>query len=95
MTIWVVRHGDDLFIRSYRGPDGGWYRASQARHEGRVEAGGVEKAVAFADVGHGVEPRSTPPTARSTGGSAGLSTRWSAPGTQATAIRLVPRGDGE
>ena len=26
VTIWVIRHGDDLYIRSYRGPGGSWYQ---------------------------------------------------------------------
>src|SRR6266581_3513834 len=27
VTIWAVRHGDELFIRSIRGRDGAWFRA--------------------------------------------------------------------
>lgn len=49
-TIWVVRVGDDLYVRSYRGRDGVWFGAAQARHEGRIWAGGVEKDVAFEEV---------------------------------------------
>ena len=49
VTIWVVRVGDDLYIRSYRGRGGSWFRAAQARHEGRIRAGGVEKDVTFVD----------------------------------------------
>ena len=26
VPIWVVRVGDDLYVRSYRGADGGWFR---------------------------------------------------------------------
>lgn len=48
VTIWVVRHGGDLYVRSYRGRDGSWYRAAQARREGRIQAGGVEADVTFA-----------------------------------------------
>jgi hypothetical protein len=46
-TIWVVRVGDDLFVRSYRGPGGAWYRTAQASHEGRIRAGGVERDVSL------------------------------------------------
>jgi hypothetical protein len=49
VTIWVVRHGDDLYVRSYRGPAGAWYRGTQQRHEGHIQAGGVSKDVTFAD----------------------------------------------
>jgi hypothetical protein len=48
VTIWVVRRGDDLYVRSYRGADGSWYRGTQVRHEGRIRAGGVDKDVTFA-----------------------------------------------
>jgi len=48
VTVWVVRHGDDLFVRSAYGLDVAWYRGTKARHAGRVRAGGVEKDVVFA-----------------------------------------------
>jgi hypothetical protein len=49
-TIWVVRHGDDLFVRSVYGRASAWFRGTQVRHEGHIKAGGVEKEVAFVDV---------------------------------------------
>ncbi|WP_406124394.1 DUF2255 family protein [Streptomyces sp. NBC_00989] len=49
-TIWVVRVGDGIYVRSVNGPTSAWFRGTRARHEGRVEAGGVEKDVAFEDV---------------------------------------------
>ena len=49
ITIWVVRHGDDLYIRSYKGSGAAWFRGIQVRHEGRIWAGGVEKDVAFTE----------------------------------------------
>lgn len=49
VTIWVVRLGDDLYVRSYKGRGGLWFRAVQTRHEGRIRAGGVEKDVRFVD----------------------------------------------
>lgn len=47
VTIWVVRVGDDLFVRSYKGRTSTWFRGVQVRHEGRIWAGGVEQDVAF------------------------------------------------
>ena len=47
VTIWVVRAGDDLYVRSAYGPNSGWYRRAKASGEGRVRAGGVERDVSF------------------------------------------------
>jgi hypothetical protein len=47
VVIWVVRVGDDLYVRSYRGREGAWFRNTQVRNEGRIWAGGVEKDVSF------------------------------------------------
>lgn len=49
VTIWVVRHGDDLYVRSVNGRAGAWFRGTQVRREGRIWAGGVEKDVTFLD----------------------------------------------
>jgi hypothetical protein len=40
VTIWVIREGDDLYVRSWRGRSGAWYRGVQERH-------GVDKDVDF------------------------------------------------
>lgn len=45
VTIWVVRHGDALYIRPIHGRTSSWFRAAQERHEGHIAAGGVEKDV--------------------------------------------------
>lgn len=38
--VWVVRVGDDVLVRSVRGPRGGWYRRLRADPDGWVEDGG-------------------------------------------------------
>jgi hypothetical protein len=48
VTIWVVRLGDDLYVRSVNGCASAWFRGTQDRHEGHVQAGGVEKDVILA-----------------------------------------------
>jgi hypothetical protein len=45
VTIWVVRHGDDLYVRSVNGRGSSWFRGAQARHEAHIQAGGVDKDV--------------------------------------------------
>src|SRR5512135_3309396 len=49
VTIWVVRVGDDLYVRCVNGRTGAWFRGTQARHEGHIRAGGVDKDVAFVE----------------------------------------------
>ena len=55
ITIWVVRWGDDLYVRSAYGPDNGWFRRALVSGEGRVRAGGVERDVAFEEPGSEVD----------------------------------------
>jgi hypothetical protein len=48
VTMWVVRYGDDLYVRAVRGRDG-WYRGTRTRNEGHIRSGGVDRDVTFAD----------------------------------------------
>ena len=54
VTIWVVRIGDDLYVRSVNGREGAWFRGTQVRHEGHIQAGGVDKDVTFVDADPGI-----------------------------------------
>ncbi|TMD91950.1 MAG: DUF2255 family protein [Chloroflexi bacterium] len=54
VTVWVVRHGDDLYVRSVRGPSGSWFRGVQEKHEGRIRAGGVQQDVTFVEADHDI-----------------------------------------
>ena len=47
VTIWGVRLGDDLYVRSAHGHDNPWFQRALASGEGRVRAGGVERDIAF------------------------------------------------
>ena len=49
VIIWVVRLGDDLYVRCVNGREGAWFRGVLTRHEGRIWAGGVEKDVTFVE----------------------------------------------
>jgi hypothetical protein len=49
VTMWVVRVGDELYVRSAYGPDNPWYRQAMASGAGRVRGGGVERDVSFAN----------------------------------------------
>ena len=54
VTIWVVRLGDDLFVRSVNGRSGAWFRGTQVRHEGHILAGGIARDVTFVDADSGM-----------------------------------------
>ena len=45
VTMWVVRDGDDLYVRSVNGRGSSWFRGAQSCHQARIRAGGVEKDV--------------------------------------------------
>jgi hypothetical protein len=47
VTIWTVRAGDDIYVRSAFGRGNGWFRRALASGIGRIRAGGVEKDVVF------------------------------------------------
>lgn len=51
VIIWVVRLGDDLYVRCVNGREGAWFRGVQSRYEGRIWASGVEKEVTFMEEG--------------------------------------------
>ena len=91
VTIWAVRHGDDLYVRSVNGRTSSWFRGAQARHEGRIRAGGVDKDVRLvetADSNHEIDAayrtkyhRYAPSIVAST----------VTPGVRAATLKLVPR----
>ncbi len=49
VTIWVVRVGNDLFVRSAYGSNNPWFRRALTSGTGRIRAGGIERDVSFAD----------------------------------------------
>lgn len=49
VIIWVVRLGDDLYVRCVNGREGVWFRGVLTRHEGRIWAGDVGKDVKFVE----------------------------------------------
>ncbi len=89
-TIWVVRVGDDLYVRSYHGPAGGWYRAAQRSQEGRVRAGGVERDVTFADAGD-IDRGAVDDAYRQNYGRFSYVDAMVTPAAVATTLRLYPR----
>jgi hypothetical protein len=57
VTIWVVRDGGDVYVRSVNGATAAWFRGTRVRHEGRNSAGGLEKNVSFENADHAIDDR--------------------------------------
>ena len=49
VIIWVVRIGDEIYVRSVNGRTSAWFRGVEAHHEGHIRAGGVQKDVIFVE----------------------------------------------
>jgi hypothetical protein len=54
VTMWVVRAGDNLYVRSAFGPENPWFRRAKTSGTGRIRAGGLERNVTFAEPAPGV-----------------------------------------
>ncbi len=91
--IWVVRHGDDVYIRSVNGPDGAWFRGVQVRHAGHISAGGVDADVAFEDADHDLDDEIDEEYRRKYGRSSTAVDHITSPEARSTTLRLV-RSEG-
>ena len=56
-TIWVVRVGDDLLVRSYRGPNGRWYRRTRRTGRGRIRTATSDYRVEFLAADPSIRPQ--------------------------------------
>lgn len=41
-TAWMEKVSDELYVRSVYGRSSAWFRGTQARHAGQIQAGGVK-----------------------------------------------------
>ncbi len=93
VTMWVVRAGDDLYVRSAYGPDNPWYRRAMASGAGRIRAGGVERDVTFAEAAPGVHGAiDAAYHAKYDRYGPGIVGTVTGPAAEAVTVRLVPRG---
>jgi hypothetical protein len=92
VIIWVVRVGDDLYVRSVNGRNSSWFRGVQTRHEGHIRAGGVDKDVTFveesgSDINDQIDAAYTTKYRRY----ASIAKSMTTPTVRAATIKLVPR----
>ena len=45
VTIWIVRAGEDIYVRSFRGADGRWFQSFRANPRASVMYGGGDLEV--------------------------------------------------
>jgi hypothetical protein len=43
--MWVVRAGDDLYVRSVNGRDSSWFRGALSRHEGASASAALRRTL--------------------------------------------------
>jgi hypothetical protein len=95
VTIWVVRHRDDHYVRSVNGRTASWFRGAQVRHEGRIWAGGVEKDVTLVDAGHDIDEQiDAAYRTKYRRYAASIVGSIVSPQARAATLRLVPRPTG-
>jgi hypothetical protein len=49
VTVWVVRVRNGLYVRSWRGRDGGWFAAAQQTRAARIHVRGLDRDVRLMD----------------------------------------------
>ena len=92
VTIWVVRLGEDLYVRSVNGRTSHWFRGTEDRHEGHIRAGGVDKDVRFVEAGDDLNDEIEAAYRTKYGHyDAGLVDPLFTPGAKAATLELVPR----
>ena len=45
--VWIVRHGNAVYIRSVNGTTAAWYRGVETCHEGELSAGRLQRGMAM------------------------------------------------
>ena len=91
VTMWVVRDGDDVYVRSVNGRGSSWFRGAQARHEARIRAGRVEKDVSLVETDAANEAIDAAYHAKYDRRYPSIVPRIVAPDAQAATLKLVPR----
>lgn len=91
VTMWVVREGDELYVRSVNGRGSSWFRGAQSRHEARIRAGGVEKDVGLVEADEVNDNVNTAYRAKYGRRYPSIVPSIIAPDARAATLRLVPR----
>jgi len=94
VTMWVVRLGDDVYVRSVNGRSAAWFRGAQARHAARVASGGVTKDVALVETDDNADVIDAAYRAKYRRYAADIVDSIVSARAAAATLKLVPRSDG-
>jgi hypothetical protein len=95
VTVWAVRHGDDLYVRSVKGRSGPWFLGTQETHEGRVGTRGVQQDVTFVDADEATEsPIDSAYRTKYRRYAGSILNSVLTPEARSSTIKLVPRSTG-
>ncbi len=93
--IWVVRVGDELYVRSWRGQGGSWYRTARLTHQAHISAAGVARDVSLIEPSDGVDDEVDAAYRDKYGRYPSYVEPMIAPQARATTLKLSPRGEPE
>jgi hypothetical protein len=94
VTMWVVRLGDELYVRSVNGRSAAWFRGAQDRQEARVRAGGVTKRVALVETDDNSDAIDAAYRSKYRRYAANIVDSIIGPKARAATLELVPRSEG-
>jgi hypothetical protein len=95
VTIWVIRLGENLFVRSVNGRASARFRGNQVLHEGHILAGAIEKDVVFVDADPGInEQIDAEYRTRYRRYAASIVNHIVSPEARSATIKLVPHSPG-
>ena len=91
VTMWVVRNGDDIYVRSVNGRGSSWFRGAQTRHQAHISAGGVEKDVDLVETDNANDAVDAAYDAKYGRRYPTIVPSIVAPGARAATLKLAPR----
>ena len=94
VTIWVIRHGDDLYVRSVNGRTSSWFRSVPVRHEGRIRADGVDRDVLLVETDDANDEIDAAYRAKYHRYAESIVSSIISPEARAATLKLVPRQAG-
>jgi hypothetical protein len=91
--MWVVRNGNDVYVRSVNGRGSSWFRRAQDHHEAAIRAGGVKKYVELIETNDTPEAVDAAYEAKYGRHYPSVVPSIVAPQAQAATLKLVPKED--